>query len=304
MHKRYWYVIVNPAAGNVRLQWPSIENLLQELGFSYTVKFTNGKNHAAQLAEEAVWKGHRTILGIGGDGLHNEIANGILNQKATAPTDVVFTLLPMGTGNDWARQWGISCNPRKRLQALLEPKVCTQDAGLVQYFENGAPQSRYFVNVAGLAFDAYVTRKAGESSVKNRFKYSALVAQCLFKYQPVQAVLEFNQTEIEDHFYTINAGVCRYSGGGMQVVPHAVPDDGLLALTYAGRVSKMEVIRAMPRFYNGSISQHPKIFTAQTPAIEVRCPPDCPTLLEVDGEFLGAAPVKITVLQKALTIIV
>jgi diacylglycerol kinase family enzyme len=108
----------------------------------------------------------------------------------------------------------------------------------------------------------------------------------------------------EDHFYTINAGICRYSGGGMQLVPHARPDDGLLALTLARRISKLEVLLVTPLFYAGKIGWHPAVSMCQAKEILVEGLNGDSVLVEADGEFLGEGPERLGLREKALRVVV
>ena len=306
MEQPFWYIIANPASGGgaVRKRWPAIEQLLQELGFSYSVHFTQYPGHATRLAEDVILKGHRHLLGIGGDGTNHEIANGILGQRFVASAEITYALLPVGTGNDWARHYRLARAPRQRLQDILLGKTVLQDAGLVQYQRDGQPEQRYFVNVAGLAYDGYIGRQLLQHRVTSRLQYLLLIMQYLFRYRLTKARIIYDQRQVEDYFYTINVGICRYSGGGMQFVPQAVPDDGLFALTFARRLQKWEVIAQTARFYNGTLLRHPKVEGYQARAIQVEAAEDAPTLLEADGEFLGETPVAFTLLEKALRVVV
>ncbi|GAB4493627.1 MAG: diacylglycerol kinase family lipid kinase [Saprospiraceae bacterium] len=301
----FWHIIANPTSGNgkVKRRWPEIERLLQQLGFSYSVHFTERRGHAMQLVEEAVLKGRRHIFGIGGDGTNHEIANGILSQQFIAPTEISYALLPSGTGNDWARQYQIPTDPRRRLERLLEMKTVLQDAGQVKYFRDGKPESRFFINVAGMAYDGFIGKKLAENHITNRLQYLFLVGKYLFDYKLRKARILLDNQAVEDFFYTINVGLCRYSGGGMQFVPQAVPDDGLFALTFARRLPKWEVLLQTPNFYNGTILNHPKVEGFQARSIRVETVGDMPTLLEADGEFLGETPVQFVLLEKALKIV-
>jgi diacylglycerol kinase (ATP) len=302
-----WQIIANPAAGGGKMarRWPEVERCLQELGIAYSVQFTEKRGHAARLLEDALLKGRRHILGIGGDGTNHEIANGILNQNIAPSTDVFYALLPSGTGNDWARTHGISTDIRARLQALLEPKTVFQDAGLIQYVRDGKPATRYFVNVAGLAYDAFIAKKVEENGRASRSQllYLLMIGRYLLEYKLSKAVIHFDENRVEDLFYTINVGICKYSGGGMQFVPHAVPDDGLLALTFARSLPKWEVLTQTPRFYNGTILSHPRIEGFQTKNVRIEHPGAIPTLLEADGEYLGETPATFSVLEKVLRIV-
>lgn len=305
MDQPFWYIIANPAAGNgaVGRRWPAVERLLQEMGFSYTVKFTEHRGHAIRLVEDAVLKGHRHLLALGGDGTNHEMANGILSQAIVPSTDIHYALLPIGTGNDWARMYGIPHDIRQRLARLQEMKTVLQDAGRVTYSRDGQTLSRFFINVAGMAYDAYIALQLDKHRFVNRMQYLLMVGQYLFRYRLTPARLLFDDQVVEDTFYTINIGICRYSGGGMQLVPQAAPDDGLFALTFARRLPKWEVLWCTPRFYNGSILKHSCVSGLQTARLRVEHIGDTPTLLEADGEFLGETPAEFVILEKALRIV-
>ena len=293
-----------PGAGTAARRWKEIEPLLQEMGFSYTVKFTEARGHAMRLVEDGILKGYRFILGLGGDGTNHEIANGILSQTIVPSTEITYTLLPIGTGNDWARMYRIPFDPRKRLEKLRQPQTVLQDVGLVRYQGAGAEQQRYFVNVAGMAYDAFLVQQMESRPRKPKpFLYLLLIVQYLFKYRLRPARILFEDKVVEDLLYTVNVGICKYSGGGMQLVPQAVPDDGLLALTFARNVPKLEVLLQTYRFYAGTILNHPLIegFNTQGP-VRVETMGSQATLVEADGEFLGTTPAVFEIREKALKV--
>ncbi|MBL7828320.1 MAG: diacylglycerol kinase family lipid kinase [Saprospiraceae bacterium] len=300
-----WNIIANPAAhgGAMGKAWPQIEAVLQELGISYNVQFTEYRGHGVRLVEDVVLKGGRYILGVGGDGTNHELIHGIFSQQFVSPGEITYALLPFGTGNDWARQYQLPHDPRQRLSRLLDVKTVYQDIGLVHYHLNGQEASRYFANVAGMAYDGFIGKKLLEKPANNKVQYLLAVARYLMEYKLTKARVIFDGKEVEDRFYTINIGLCRYSGGGMQLVPHAVPDDGLFALTFAREISKLEVLLQTSRFYNGTILQHPRIEGHQAEVIHVTHEQgDAPCLLEADGEFLGETPVRFTILKNALKV--
>ncbi len=161
-----WWVILNPAAGNWRAakKRAAIEQLLQKHGFKYHLVETKTKGQAHELVAEGIKAGYRHIMGVGGDGTNNEIVNGILNQKLIPPTELTYTLLPLGTGNDWIKQHRIPSNWKKWIPKIATAKSILHDAGLLQYSQNGKTEKRYFANVAGLAYDAFVTKRKEEHS--------------------------------------------------------------------------------------------------------------------------------------------
>jgi diacylglycerol kinase (ATP) len=305
----FWSIIVNPKAGNgaVERQWPAIERALQEQGFSYSVFFTRHKGHATEWVEKILRDGQRNLLAIGGDGTNNEVIHGIFQQKQAETSTVRYALLPVGTGNDWAKQYNIPKEVGARLERLRQENTVQQDIGRVDYVDmEGRPATRYFANVAGMAYDAYVAQcmeRNGKPS--SHLAYLLAVGRYLFSYRLSKASIAWDgNAPVEDRFYTINVGICKYSGGGMQLVPHALPADGLLALTFARSMPKLEVLLQTYRFYNGTLLQHRRISGVQAKQVTVApSQGQPPLLLEADGELLGHAPATFTILEKALTII-
>ena len=286
-----WLFIINPAAANGRAEkiWEKIKQQIEVEFPNFAATRTAYAGHAIQLAKEAISAGCRHLVAVGGDGTNHEVINGILEQKEVSPNEILYTLLPLGTGNDWIRTYNI---PKQIVQWIAMVKtghLFHQDVGLVKYLgPDGQKKSRYFVNVAGMAYDAFVVQYSNNhrSWLRNHFSYLLLILSCLFKYQLTKGILKTNTILVNQFFYTINIGICRYSGGGMQLVPHAVSDDGFLALTYAGPISKLGVILNTWRFYNASIGRHPKIQTSQVKKVEVSVEKgEPPILLEADGEF-------------------
>ena len=258
-----WYAIANPTAGKglVRKRWAALqERIAQALPVGEFV-LSEYRGHATELAQRAVEKGYRKILAIGGDGTNHEVANGVLKQRAVHSSAIIYALLPIGTGNDWVKTHGLPRAMDKALTVIQAGKTTYQDAGLIHYKKDGEPQQRYFVNVAGLAYDGYIGKKSEERryATRNKLFYLALVVSCLFEYKLQRAIVEGNGRRIEDYFYTINLGICRYSGGGMQFVPHAEPDAGRFAVTLAGKMSKWAVIAATPYFYNGKVGRERRV---------------------------------------------
>jgi len=299
-----WWIILNPAAGNGKAGklTNDIQRLLKENNFTFTLVETEYHQHAIELVASGIQKGFRQIMAIGGDGTNNEVINGILQQQQIPSTDILYTLLPLGTGNDWIKTHGIPNNYKKWILKIPSAQVVQQDIGLVTYHNNGKKEQRYFANVAGLAYDAYLTKVKAERSPKilPAIYYLWLVLVYLFKYKLKKAKMCFDGEEVEDLFYTINIGICRYSGGGMQFVPHAVSDDGRFALTMARQVSKLDVLLYTPNIFAGKLAKHDLVTEHFAKSIRVESVGEEPTMVEVDGEYLGETPVEFFMMELGL----
>ncbi len=308
MNPNTWYIIVNPKAGNglAARQWLPTVELLDKAQLDYEPIFSEYKGHCTELAKAAIENGYRKIVAYGGDGTANEVINGIMQQTVVPSNEITFALFPAGTGNDWIKEHGIKPRVEEGVLNLMDGNTRLQDIGLATYHKNGAQQQHYFMNVAGMAYDGYVGKVLHEqkSPVTNQLVYLYLIFKCLMGYEPARAKVFFNGKEQEENFYLVNAGICRYSAGGMQFVPHAVPDDGLLALTIAGNISKWDIFTYLRKFYNGTLNDHPKVEMYQTKHARIEAVGSEPVLLEVDGEFLGETPVEFSVLEGALQFII
>lgn len=303
-----WYIIINPAAagGRAGQLWPDLAKQLAQAGVLFEQAFSTHHRHATSLAAQAIGQGYKYLMAVGGDGTNNEVINGIFQQSHVPHSSITYCLLPIGTGNDWIKTHHIPRDRKAWLNMLLAGQVRLQDVGWVEYQDGEKTKKHYFANVAGLAYDAFVVHYVEDlkTRVANKLVYLWVVLRCLWKYQLQSARLLFEDKSVEDQFYTINVGIGKYSGGGMQLVPHAAPSDGFLALTYAGPLKKWQVILNTYRFYNGSLGRHPLVHTEQVKQLVVE-PVDggTATLLEVDGEFLGVTPARFGIEERALRFI-
>lgn len=299
-------VILNPNAGKVlgKTTVP-IQALFKKMEGESFFFFTEANGHAIELAKEVAQKDFEQIIAIGGDGTNHEVLNGLIQQDFFSQNNhpVPYALLPIGSGNDWARYYKIPTDFKQWAKLLQSGQSRTQDIGLLTYQDNDqTTHQRYFFNVAGLAYDAYVVdllEKEGNTK-KSGLIYLLKLMQYLFNYQPSKARLHFNDKTIEGLFYTINAGICPYSGGGMRLVPHAIPNDGRLALTYAEDIPKWNILLSTWRFYNGSLLKHKRVHGTQCKKIKIESLDNRDVLLEADGEILGAAPVTIEIIPEAI----
>ena len=158
LHSQEWFVIVNPVAGGGHglADYPQIAKLLRDNKVSHTSVFTEHKFHATELAVEAVNKGFRRIIVVGGDGTLNEVVNGLFIQTQVDPKEILLAVIAVGTGNDWVRTFGTPSRYSEAIRAICEERSFLQDVGKVTYTESKFRQTRYMVNVAGLGFDASV----------------------------------------------------------------------------------------------------------------------------------------------------
>jgi YegS/Rv2252/BmrU family lipid kinase len=308
MKKESWIVIVNPKAGmgyGLR-DWPVISNQLNKCGVEFTCVFTEKKYHAVELTVKAVNDGYRKIVAVGGDGTVNEIVNGIFIQKETPTTDILLAVIPVGTGNDWVRMYGIPKHYSEAVRAIVDSYTICQDVGLITYTETRITHKRYLANVAGIGFDAIANRyfnKMKDEGRVGKWLYIIGSIKALFKYKTKRFKIKVDgETFFDDAMFNAAIGIGPYNGGGMNQMPAAVFDDGLLDITIVRKISKLWLFRSFRKLYNGKIYTHPKVLATQGKHIEIESFPASP--IEIDGEASGYSPFVFEIVPRSITVVV
>lgn len=285
-----WLVVVNPNAGKGkgRKDWHMISGLLEKEGIQYERVFTERRSHAIEVTHTFIDKGFRKIIVVGGDGTMNEVVNGVFNQKNVPVSKIILGMITVGTGNDWGRMFGISTDYAKAISTLKKCTTFMQDAGIVKYHHGEKKESRYFINIAGLGFDALVVEKTNRQKDKGRkgvflYFWNILTNLLFYKFTVTEIIVDGQP--IKNEIFSISLGIGKYTGGGMMQTPNAIPDDGLFDVTVIKRMRKGEIILSLKRLYNGTILDHPKVESYTGKKITIDSEPKI--YLEVDGESLG-----------------
>jgi diacylglycerol kinase family enzyme len=299
-----WYIVLNPAAGkgSSPRRWQELQPVLEGMGLDYTVTQSGYRGHISGLARSAVSSGYRNFLSIGGDGTHHELINGILSTGESARQCTV-ALVSAGSGNDWARMHDTGLDLEHTARMMQQRKTIPHPAGLIRYRHPDGEAERYFINVAGLAMDGRVVETYPPFFRKVQFLPGYLLAGLreLIRYRAPQMTVTGGDTHIEARLVTVHAGICKYSGGGMQFVPHAHPKNNDLAITCIRRMPKLKLLRTIARLYDGSLLSHPKITGFHCNSVQIH---GDGVPIEADGEFLGYTPVEITCIPEAFRLLV
>lgn len=300
-------MIVNPNAGVKKgsKDWPKILELLKAEKVDFEYRLTESRGHAILLTGEAVDAGFRNICVVGGDGTLNEVLNGIMNAAGVTPDEITLGMIPVGTGNDWCRMFGIPFDYRGAIRVLKRRSTFLQDAGKVTYAHRKDQEVRWFMNVAGMGYDALVAKKTNvlkERGMGGPLTYMYFVFASLFQYKFMEAVIEVDgEVEFKGEIFSMNVGICKYNGGGMMQVPFAVPDDGLLDVTLIKKTPKWMVVRYARKLFDGSLVDLPIVSTFRGKHIRIRSTGSI--YLETDGESLGHTPFVFEILPRCLKIV-
>jgi YegS/Rv2252/BmrU family lipid kinase len=293
-----WLVIANPISGQGRAMHHrhEIEAVLHRHGVAFELVVSEHPGHAVELVARAVEGGCRRILAVGGDGTVNECANGIFRQSAAPTDEVLLGVMPIGTGNDWARTHGIPKDYAEVAALMAGGAHRLHDVGLAS-FDDGS--QRHFVNVAGLGFDAHVVASLPDRTL-GPMAYLVGLAKGLLSYDAVSLGLTFADRRVEARAFVLFFAIGRYCGSGMNVAPRAEVDDGLFDVTLIQNLSRWEVLKSLRKLFDGTLLDHPKVIALREAAARVDAGP---VPVEADGELIGHAPVRFTLLPRALRVL-
>ncbi len=271
-------LLVNPAAGNAKgVSKVELARVLEELGLTYEWVTLEDLPSLVQCATKN--QQHQYLILIGGDGTLHRILNAIGHRNLHLFT---FGIIPVGTGNDFARSLEIPLNPQLALKAMLEGHIHAVDMGLIN-------QRICFTCATSMGFGPEVTKTA-KRSLKSLFGRGALywgAFSYLFRKKPRHSL----SIQIDDqppkkirtpHLVVGNA---KYHGGGFPIAPKAHLKSHWLDLYYLSWRRWWEIPKLYVRVF---LKKHDhtlckEIHHQQLKTIEIRL--KTPVDVDVDGDI-------------------
>ncbi len=221
------------------------------------------------------------VVACGGDGTMHWAIN------SAHGLDVSLAVVPMGTGNDFARALDIRSFDQGR-SVLQHGQSQRIDVGKISL---GDGDSRFFVGVASCGFDAQVNERAnGYPGPQGTAKYVAAIFGELKALKAIDLDLEVDGQRSSGKFSLVAVANSRSYGGGMKICPTAEIDDGIFDVTYVDEVRRRTLVRVLPRVFNGSHVSHPKVSVDRITKISISGEP---FPVYADGERVGVGPATI-----------
>ncbi len=298
-----WYVIVNPTSGNgtPKKKWKRIISGLDAHHVLYTFTFSEYINHEKELIQQALQQGYRKFICVGGDGTLHQVVNGIMTQKKVNLLDIKVAIIPMGTGNDWVKTYKIPKNISKAVAIIKQEKTISQDIGYLEL--NNGKNSVYFNNLAGLGFDGFVIKNSIKYKKYGPLSYLLATLKTFLHYKKSVLTIDFNNKIIYTKTLLTLVGICKYSGGGMQLTKDVHTTDGLFDISIAKNLNFISILTNIIKFYNGNIVNHKEVENYKTKSIKITTNNDT-TYVQADGELVGTGGFKATLIPKAISFIV
>lgn len=276
-----------------------IEKIYDKKYFGENVKIirTKYENHAIDAAKSFINKYKnfkKTIIVGGGDGSLNEICN-VINENDLENTSL--GLIPMGTGNDFSKNFPFK---NFKLESLLNIKEKKIDLIKVN--------DKVGINVLSLGFDTVVLKKAYEyldkkpSLGKKAYFFGVIKALKHLSYQNLSLTLYDKNNEkinIKDDF--LLSAICNggYYGSGFNPAPSAKIDDGILNLVFAKKLPNILLPSLIVRYKFGLLENSKYLDEIKIKKGKIKS--DTPILANIDGEIFQSKEINFEIIEKALT---
>jgi len=299
MSARKATLISNPKTGrysSLRRQLRPIQDVasrLESLGLEVDLQLTSGPGDATEIAARAARDGSSEIIVAGGDGTINEAIQGLAGTAAR------LAIIPRGTANVLARELGLPLDEEQAVAVVAQGNSRKIYLGLMT--DETTNQSRYFVLMAGIGLDASVVGRV-QPSLKKRIGKGAFWISGLSHlatWNPQPFTLEINGDKYKATFAAIGKAA-RY-GGDLAITPGARLDQPEFEVCIIQTASRVRYLRLLSHaMRNGMPRNKPEVRFVN--AVTVKAYGNAP--VQIDGELIGALPMRFEIAPHSLEVIV
>jgi len=299
-------VIVNPESnkGKTRKRWKDIQEALKSFLKEFKCEFTEKPFQAIEISRAAIKEGTELVVGVGGDGTMNEIANGFYENREIINPETTLGIVPSGTGCDFTRSLNIPLDLKNALKVITQAPSSLIDIGRATFKANsGEEQERYFLNVADFGIGGEVVKKVNENRMERKASsYLKCLLSTFIAYKSKRLRIKIDDDELPIDEYMIGAvSNGRIFGKGMKIAPEAELDDGLFDVVLIRGMKLFEFLRNVWKIYAGSHLSHPKILLIRGRKTEVfPAEGQEDVLIELDGEQLGRLPATFEIVPSSI----
>lgn len=296
-----WLLLVNPAAGS-GISSRRLQRVCRELrhgGLEIRTIITDSVDQLVDHASMACGRGYTGILVHGGDGTMSHAVSGLVRGKTTLPV----TIIPHGSGNDWARTAGISSIGDTLNAVMNETPVLLDAAECIVRDPSGSNiHSSILVNSAGFGLDARVLSRS--VALRSRYGLSRTGYLCSLLASIREMPLWEGTLEVDGEkvfagpYLSLTCGVGPYVGGGMMLSPDSSPVDDRLDTAVVRPISRRNLLKSLPMVYRGNLLEHPEVSSWRGREAVFRACGDLE--VELDGEYIPDLPEGSSIVLKSL----
>ena len=298
MSSRKFFGIYNPNArgGRTKKFSQKIGKAFAEYGIDHRIESSNSVEDAYTKLQNAVNEKYDTLFAIGGDGTAHHVANIAIENNLT------FAVVPGGSGNDFAANFGLSNDIDNSIETLLHGKEI-----ITNTIKSSSSKGEFWtINVADVGMGAKVSH-AAERRLKwmaGKIKYDLIATWEILRHNPVRCRVRLDGKEEELEFHMIIAGLGQTAGSGMNFFPdvrfnHDTMQGGIIQTN----CSRPQLLRGLQKVRKAQHKEldYIRMFRAKT--IEVESLGE-EIMIESEGELRGTTSFKMEVVKDRFKLLV
>lgn len=289
-------VLVNPSSGRGRVVRRAERVLTRMRGSGDHVVAFEGES--AELAEQLLADTPAgeldALVAVGGDGTVH------MALQAVAGTSTALGVVPLGTGNDAARELGIPLGDCDRaVDVILAGHSRAFDTGIVDTPEG---RRRHFLCILSTGFDSLVNERANQMTwPSGQARYVLAMLAELRTFRPIPYEVSVDGVRASRQAMLVSVGNGPSFGGGMRMCPSADMHDGLLNLVTLGPMARWDLLRTFPKVYSGQHMSHPAVSEQVGRVLHLDAPGQ---VAYADGERIGPLPVTVQAARDSVRVLV
>jgi diacylglycerol kinase (ATP) len=304
--KKNAVIILNGISLKKKLFYHEYLPVISQL-FNVEVHETLSRNDAKALASKFTDKYVDVILAAGGDGTIHQVVNGILTGREDEKNLPAIGIIPIGSGNDFARGAGLKgkIEQTTKILSAFEPRAI--DVGLIEFSQQPGgteKKSAYFINVADIGMGPEVVGKVLSSGrpFGSEVAYYKSILNTFLTYKPMVVRATTPQWDWEGKLRTLAIANGQYYGHGLCIAPDALMDDRMFSVFICGNVSVFDFIMHTGTLKKGKPVLKEEVLYKTATTIEFSSSTPCP--IEGDGEILGWLPAKVKLIERQMNFLI
>ncbi len=292
------WLIVNPNAGRkagISTNAAGPDEALQTLrrhGIEAELHLTERKDHATEIARQAVEEGVEVVVAAGGDGTVHEVACGLIGSQTT------LGIYPLGSMMNLARALEVPRDLDLAAEVIRAGRTTRMDVGLAT--TNTA--SAYFLEAAGVGFDAGLFAYWNQLDAGN-WKALRPMLRFVARYsrRPLRVTVDGRSKAVPAFMITV--AISPYMGAAMTVAPNAKVDDGKLDVVIRDAYGRVDLLRHIVAMARGKDSYSPRTISLQARQVQVQHGRRS-LMVHADSQSLGTTPVRFELVPAAFSVLV
>ena len=287
-------IIFNPSSGKEEAEVYKDRTItvLEGLGYIIESKETKKKDDATIYAQQACQENIDFLVALGGDGTINEVINGIAEQ-AYRP---LFSFVPLGTVNDFARALGIPLEPEIAIEALKMTNT--------EFVDIGQIGTKYFMNIVAIGD---IASKVADTPIEQKTRLGSLAyllegAKAVIANNDVEFTIKHDHGTWTGHAMLILVALTNSVGGFEKLVMNAEINDGFLHVYVIKKAGLASVIRMGAKALFGTLEEDEGVEMIKTQHIEIESGQEL--FCNVDGDEGSCTPLSIKVLPSHLKMLI